>query len=369
MNAQTELRLPALAGGGHVVAIIPQSFEETWRVARAVLKGGLAPKSLVGKLVGDDAVSAVAVAIMSGAELGLKPMVALRSFTVIEGKPALYGDGLINVVRQSGRVAYLRTGFGRDNIKVMQAAGVLPSDEDEKDRPGSIQAALNALTPDERTCGWCSAKRSDTGEEKTVLFTVADAKRAGLWQDSPTKPGYAWKGGNKVWDEKAPNTSPWFRFPQRMAPWRAAGYCLRELFGDVLGGIQDEFEVREISEVEEMRDVTPSRPAVLRPPSPTALMAEAETIEHETVEEQTITETEATSEQSEPGEDDTGTDYGDYFERLEEALQGAADAASIEEVWTDFDPEAKFQDDKESRELADLIKRRRLTAIHPLNGM
>ncbi|GAA4108566.1 recombinase RecT [Aminobacter aganoensis] len=364
MNAQTEVRLPTIVGGGHVAAIVPQTFEETWRIAKAVLKGGLAPKSLVGKLVGDDAVSAVAVAIMSGAELGLKPMVALRSFTVIEGKPALYGDGLINVVRQSGRVAYLRTGFGRDNIKVMQAAGVLPSDEDEKERPGSIQTALAAMTQDERTCGWCAAKRSDTGEEKTVLFTVADAKRAGLWQDSPTKPGYAWKGGNKVWDENAPNTSPWFRFPQRMAPWRAAGYCLRELFGDVLGGIHDEFEVREISDAEEMRDVTPSRPAVLRPPSPTALMAE--TIEHEAVEEQTATET---SEESEPADEDTGTDYGDYFERLNTAMNGAADAASVEEVWTEFDPEAKFQDDKESRELADLIKRRRLTAVHPLNGM
>lgn len=362
MNAQTELRLPALAGGGHVVAIIPQSFEETWRVARAVLKGGLAPKSLIGKLTDDDAVSAVAVAIMSGAELGLKPMVALRSFTVIEGKPALYGDGLINVVRQSGRVAYLKTGFGKDNIKIMQAAGVLPSDEDEEKRPGSIQSALSAMTIDERTCGWCAAKRSDTGEEKTVLFTVADAKRAGLWQDSPTKPGYAWKNGNKVWDDNAPNTSPWYRFPQRMAPWRAAGYCLRELFGDVLGGIQDEFEVREIAEVEEMRDVTPAK-AVLRPPSPTATAEiDAEVIDPTEIVEETGEAVDAIIE-------DDGIDYGDYFERLQEAMNCATDAASVEETWTEFDPEATFQDDAESRELADKIKINRLTQLHPLNGM
>lgn len=361
MNVQTERRLPALAGGGHVAAIVPQTFEETWRIANAVLRGGLAPKSLVGKLTGDDATSAVAVAIMSGAELGLKPMVALRSFTVIEGKPALYGDGLINVVRQSGRVAYLKTGYGKDLIRLMQSAGVLPSDEDEKERPGSIAAAINAMSPDDRTFGWCSAKRSDTGEEKTVLFTVADAKRAGLWQDSPTKAGYVWKNGSKVWDENAPNSSPWFRFPQRMAPWRAAGYCLRELFGDVLGGIHDEFEVREIVDVEEMRDVTPAAPK-LRPPSPTASIVEAEVVDATEIVEETGESVDAVI-------DDGGIDYGEFFESFARAINEATDAETVEQVWADFDVEATFQDDAESRELAERIKIARLTQLHPLNGM
>ena len=106
MNAH----VPALSGGGNVLAIVPQTFEETMRIARAVCASGLAPAALIGRLAGDDAAAAVAVAIMSGAELGLKPMVSLRSFTVINGKPALYGDGLINVVHMSGKVAYLRTG-------------------------------------------------------------------------------------------------------------------------------------------------------------------------------------------------------------------------------------------------------------------
>ena len=139
MNAH----IPALVGGGQVMAIIPQTFEETWRVAKAVYVAGLAPAALIGKLVDDDAISAVAVSIMSGAELGLKPMVSLRSFTVINGKPALYGDGLINVVRQSGRVAYLRTGCDTVNDQMV---------------------------------GWCEAKRSDTGEDKRkeLMFRAPD---------------------------------------------------------------------------------------------------------------------------------------------------------------------------------------------------
>lgn len=68
------------------------------------------------------------------------------------------------------------------------------------------------------------------------------------------------------------------------------------------------------------------------------------------------------------GEEAEAVDYGDYFERLQDAMNGARDEASVEEVWTDFDPEATFQDDQPSRELADLIKRRRLGALNPVNA-
>lgn len=218
---------PALRGGGNVMSIVPQTFEETWRVASAVYKGGLAPAALIGKNEGDAAISAIAICIMSGAELGLQPMVSLRSFTVINGKPALYGDGLINVVRQSGKVKYLRTGCD---------------------------------TVDGKMVGWCEAMRNDTDEDKRVEFSQDDAARAGLWQANATIRKQVWENGSKVWKDNAPNDSPWYRFPQRMLQWRAAGYCLRELFGDVLGGMRDEFEAREIADVEEMRDVTPTKP-------------------------------------------------------------------------------------------------------------
>src|SRR5690606_26193572 len=101
MNAVVEMqsRTPALMAGAQVEAIIPRSIEEIWRVSNMVVRAGLAPQALVGKKTGDEAVSAVAIAVMAGAELGLPPMVSLRSFTVIGGRPSLYGDGIINVVR------------------------------------------------------------------------------------------------------------------------------------------------------------------------------------------------------------------------------------------------------------------------------
>ncbi|MCO4316305.1 hypothetical protein M8997_003845 [Phyllobacterium sp. 21LDTY02-6] len=229
MNAPAQIldsRPPVLMVGGSVNAIVPQSIEEIWRVSKMVVMAGLAPKALVGKKTGEDAVSAVAISVMAGAELGLPPMVALRSFTVIGGRPALYGDGIINVVRRSKKAAYIRTGYD-------EARGV----------------------------GWCEAKRSDTGEEKRTEFSVADAKRAGLWDDRPTVKKQDWN--TKQWNE-VPNEAPWFRYPQRMQQWRSAGYCLRELFADVLGGITDEYEAREIAgesyEPERAKDITPPSP-------------------------------------------------------------------------------------------------------------
>lgn len=317
MNAQTEMRLPALIGGGHVAAIVPQTFEETWRVAKAVFIGGLAPAALVGNKNGEDAISAVAVAIMSGAELGLKPMVALRSFTVINGKPALYGDGLINVVRMSGKVAYLRTGC--------------------EDRDGKM-------------VGWCEAKRSDTDEEKRVEFSQSDAIRAKLWETEArvTKQG---KNGPYTKD----NDSPWYKYPQRMLAWRAAGYCLRELFGDVLGGIRDEFEAREIVEADEMRVISPMvPPSPPKAPSPPA-------IDHREI----VVETGETVDGIEDGE---AFDSAAFFEELDTAMAGAMDDATVEEVWTSLDPEGTFDGDDLNLEIAHKIKVRRLAQLSPIRG-
>lgn len=322
MNAH----VPALAGGGQVIAIVPQTFEETMRVSRAVVASGLAPSALIGKLTGDEAAAAVAVAIMSGAELGLKPMVSLRSFTVINGKPALYGDGLINVVRMSGKVAYLRTGCDETNGKLV---------------------------------GFCEAKRLDTGEEKRVEFSQDDAIRARLWDERPTVKKQVWENGQKVWRDNVPNDAPWYRFPKRMLAWRAAGYCLRELFGDVLGGIRDEFEAREIADAESMRDITlsaeeskPILPKPPKPPSPPAAKA-----------------VEAQPAQAEPPAEE-GFHLGDFLESLETAIAGAKDEVEVEEIWTDFDAPAVLETEGHADliDTAFSIKTRRLALLSPLNG-
>lgn len=278
---------------GHVTAIIPQSIEEVFRVSKGVVQSGLAPDALVKGKDEAAAAMAVAVAIMSGAELGLKPMVALRSFTVINGKPALYGDGLINVVRQSGKVAYLRTGCD---------------------------------TRDGQMVGWCEAKRSDTEEEKRVEFSQADAIRAGLWTDAPKVTKFKTGGGSYEKD----NDSPWFRYPQRMLAWRAAGWCLRELFGDVLGGIRDEFEAQEMVEQEHTAIAPP-------PPEP---VEDAIDIEPE-----------------------KPFDPAGFVANLFAAIGEATDEESLEDVWETWDVERTLIGDDEHLQAAFNVKKDRMAEL------
>lgn len=287
---------------GNVTAIIPQSIEDVFRVAKGVVMAGLAPSALVDKKSGDAAVAAVAVAIMSGAELGLKPMVALRSFTVINGRPALYGDGLINVIRQSGRAAYLRTGCD---------------------------------TRDGKLVGWCEAKRSDTEEEKRVEFSQDDAVRAGLWSDQPIIK----KNGQNGPYEK-PNDSPWFRYPQRMLAWRAAGWCLRELFGDVLGGIRDEFEAQEVPVEEQQQQV-------IAPPPPDVPEVE-----------------DATDIEPEPPFDAEA-----FLANLYVSLEAAKTEEAVMELWDEHDVESTLTNDEDALQKAfDIRKDRLLAVVVPFPG-
>lgn len=59
---------------------------------------------------------------------------------------------------------------------------------------------------------------------------------------------------------------------------------------------------------------------------------------------------------------------GDYFERMDAAMAEASDAASIAEVWNEFDPLAKFEGDEESQALATSIKRRHVQRVGQKNG-
>jgi hypothetical protein len=141
--------------------------------------------------------------------------------------------------------------------------------------------------------------------------------------------------------------------------WRAAGYCLRELFGDVLGGIRDEFEAREIADAEDMRDVTPpaaaSRPTPPKPPKPPAPPS-AKTIDAEPAKDEQPAEAEFV--------------LGDYLNEIETALAGAADEASVEEIWNDFDAPAVLETEGHADmiDAAYAIKGRRLAQLSPMNG-
>ena len=180
---------PQLTAGGQVAAIIPRTLEETFRLADAMSQSGMAPSTLKTP-------AQVMVAIIAGAELGMPPFQSMQSFAVINGRPSIWGDGLIAVVRSHGfRVREWMEGEGDDMI------------------------------------ARCEVTRPDSGEVIPGEFSVADAKKAALW--------------NKA--------GPWQTSPKRMLKMRARAFACRDGAADVLRGFQMREEVEDYQPV---RDVT-----------------------------------------------------------------------------------------------------------------
>jgi len=142
------------------------------------------------------------------------------------------------------------------------------------------------------------------------------------------------------------STDPW-KMKHRMLRHKAMIQAARYAFG--FSGIYDEDEGAKIADI---KDITPPKPPA--PPAPPAEMTQAElaqeagtTIDHETGE---------------------IFDVAAYFEELETTMAGANDEATIEEVWTSFNPGATFQNDDLNFEIAEKIKMRRLAQVNSLNG-
>jgi hypothetical protein len=180
---------PNLATGGRIAAIVPQSMEDAYRLAKAVCMAGMAPKGM-------DTPEKAMIAIMRGLEVGLTPFQALDKIAVVNGRPTIWGDGAMALVRGSGL-----------------CEGIRETIEGEGD------AAVAR----------CVAKRRGEAEPIVGVFSVADAKKAGLWGKQ----------------------GPWSQFPKRMLQMRARAFALRDGFADVLGGL---YLKEEMDDVEPRRD-------------------------------------------------------------------------------------------------------------------
>lgn len=307
-----------MQAGGAVRAIVPQDFESAWRIATAVVKADMAPYGL-------DTTEKAMVAIMHGLEVGLTPMAALQSIAVINGRPTIWGDGAIGLVRGSGKLEWI------------------------KER---IEGAGDQMT------AICEVKRRGEPDVIRATFSVADAKLAKLWG----------KKGAKGQD------TPWITYPKRMLTMRARAFALRDGFADVLRGLGIAEEVQDIP-VDTPSASAPLPPAP--PPMPPAPPEEAATIEHEPATDEPEADPETGEIIEAGGEDATAEpesteaeaepeDTTDFLDRLDAALAAATDEASIEEAWTEFDPLAHFEgqvNGELNQGIANGMKRRHLKRV------
>lgn len=198
---------------------VPTSFDEAWRISTMLASSDLVPKDYKGKPEN------VCVAMQWGADIGLPGLQALQNIAVINGRPSIWGDAAKALVL------------------------VHPACEDIEERTegeGDMRTAI------------CIAKRR--GKTPSVQrFSVADAKRAGLWNKS----------------------GPWQNYPDRMLQMRARGFALRDAFPDALKGLVLAEEAQDIPvDAPATSDVTPQSTDFMPKAKPAALPAD---IPHEKV--------------------------------------------------------------------------------------
>lgn len=138
------------------------------------------------------------LAIQYGAELGFGPVQSIQCIAIVNGRPSIYGDAANALVLSSPVCEYIRERIEGD---------------------GDQMVAI------------CEAKRRSDPTPTVSQFSVADAKKAGLWGKS----------------------GPWTQYPRRMLQMRARGFALRDAFADVLRGLVTAEEAQDYTHAEPTR--------------------------------------------------------------------------------------------------------------------
>lgn len=164
--------------------IKPETMADLWLMSQRISESGLAPKGM-------EKPETIFVALEMGMELGLPMMSALRNIAVINGRPSIWGDAALALV---------------------QSTGLLEDFDEYVDGEGDNQVAV------------VSSKRKGRSKPVVTRFSVADAKKAGLWGKQ----------------------GPWSQYAPRMLKLRARGFNLRDNFPDVLQGLYTAEEAQDI---------------------------------------------------------------------------------------------------------------------------
>lgn len=180
-------------------SLAPTSIAEAMQVAEILCRSNLVPKDYQGNP------GNCIIAMQWGAEIGLQPLQAMQSIAVINGRPSIWGDAMLALVRGSG-----------------------------------VLESISETLEEGDTVAVCTVKRR--GEQPaTRRFSLEDAKKAGL----------------------TGKQGPWTQYPKRMLQLRARAFALRDVFPDVLRGVfvaeeaQDMPAEKHMGAAEELKPETP----------------------------------------------------------------------------------------------------------------
>ena len=212
------------------LAFIPGNMDEAWRTAEYLSKSGILPDALRGKPYD------ILVTIMTGTELGLSPMAAIRDIYVVKGRGYMSALLKIALVKQSPECEYFRLVESTDKKAVFETKRV--------------------------------------GEGVTRLeYTIEEAKQADL-VDRPKGDG---KSGKDNWEKT----------PKLMLRRRCGSQLADEVYSDVVRGIHDREDLPE--------QTVNAAPTTFAPPPPQH--EEAQLVEETKLEQAVVASTPQTEQQ------------------------------------------------------------------------
>ncbi|WP_311514816.1 recombinase RecT [Oligella urethralis] len=182
-----------ISNGGHQ----PISLSDAMQLAEILASSTIIPKDYQ-RNPGN-----ILTAVLMGAELGLAPLQAMQNIATINGRPSIWGDAMLGLVKNSPEFVSIKEEY------------VGEADD------------LTAV---------CTVKRRSTDgsiHEHVATFSMEDARKAGLLGKQ----------------------GPWTQYPKRMLQMRARGYALRDMFPDVLKGLRTTEEVRDMPPEKDMGEV------------------------------------------------------------------------------------------------------------------
>lgn len=177
----------------------PRNLQELREFVGEVSASALLPAQYRGKPI--DAM----VAMMFGKEVaGLGPLTSLNFVAVINGKPSFFGDAVAGIAMAKGQITDMEEYF--------------------EGTPGELDwTAVCVVT-------------RPSGSKVTQRFSVADARRAGLWGKQ----------------------GPWAQYPRRMLQMRARSWAVRDAAPHMLfGPTVEEMEGHAPIGPEYAKDITP----------------------------------------------------------------------------------------------------------------
>lgn len=176
-------------------ALAPTTFGEMMQFAELLAQSTMIPPAYQKNPAN------IVLAIMYGREVGLGVLQSLQNVAVIGGRPTMFGDAMLAVVKASP--------FFEDIVEHIEGEG-------------------------ENRVAVCKVHRKGKAPV-TAKFSILNAKQAKLWG----------KAG------------PWTEYPGRMMQMRARGFALRDAFPDVLRGVVSAEEAADMPR--QAKDITPEQ--------------------------------------------------------------------------------------------------------------